>query len=74
MSFERDMSVSEVARACRVAPPMVHRWIDSGLLTGYRVPMSRYRRVRPDDLRAFQERHGLTVTVESECVTRETSS
>ena len=48
-----------VARICCVAPRTAARWIDSGELKGYRIPMSKDRRVEVADLREFLEAHGL---------------
>jgi hypothetical protein len=49
----------QVARICRVCPRTVHRWIDSGILMGRRLPDSEHRRVYVGDLRAFMKAHGM---------------
>lgn len=48
-----------IARICRVSPPQVCKWIDSGLLRGYYLPMSRDRRVLRSKLLEFMAEHGL---------------
>lgn len=56
MSTQENKSVlttGEVAAICNVAARTVSKWIDSGRLTGYRIPGSRDRRVTRQALEAF---------------------
>lgn len=46
-------TTGEVARACRVAPRTAAKWIDSGLLKGFRVPGGNDRRVSRKELERF---------------------
>ena len=39
------LSTGQIAKLVQVAPRTVSKWIDSGLLPGYRLPGSRDRRV-----------------------------
>lgn len=50
------MTTSEV---CKVAPRTVCEWIDGGKLKGYRLPMSKHRRVLPSDLEIFMRANGM---------------
>lgn len=60
VSRHRDLlTTSEVARACHVSATQVRRWVDTGLLAATRMPGSKHRRVRRNDLVAFMKQHGL---------------
>lgn len=52
-------STGQVARICMVAPRVAARWIDAGKLAGYRLPLSRDRRVLRADLVRFMRENGL---------------
>ena len=49
----------EVAKICNVSSPTVIKWIDSGLLKGFKIPGSKARRVTRKDLLAFMNEHGM---------------
>lgn len=53
------LSASQAARMCYVSNNTVIKWIDSGMLPGFRVPGSRHRRVTRESLRRFMEAHGV---------------
>lgn len=55
----RDMTTGQVARLVGVASHTVCKWFDSGMLKGYRIPMSQDRRVPRRNLREFLLKHGL---------------
>jgi excisionase family DNA binding protein len=55
------LTAGNVAEIVRVAPRTVSKWIDSGLLRGYRLPGSQDRRVLAKDLKAFMEARGMPV-------------
>ncbi len=47
------LTTGEVAKICHVAPRTVSKWVDTGELSGYRIPGSRDRRIPLDQLVAF---------------------
>lgn len=53
------LTTGEVAKVCSVAPRTVSKWVDSGMLRGYRVPGSRDRRIPKRCLLAFMQQHGM---------------
>ncbi len=55
------LSSGEVAKICHVAPRTAQKWIDLGLLKGYRIPGSRDRRVPIDEMVRFMKEHGIPV-------------
>jgi len=52
-------TTGEVAKICCVAPRTVAKWIDSGLLRGYRLPGSQDRRVPVENLIRFLRERGM---------------
>jgi excisionase family DNA binding protein len=52
-------TTGEVARICRVSPRTVAKWIDAGLLKGYRIPGSKDRRIPREILIRFLKDHGM---------------
>lgn len=46
------LTTGQIAKICLVAPRTVGKWIDQGLLSGWKIPGSRDRRV---DASAFEE-------------------
>lgn len=52
-------TTGEIAQLCEVAPRTVMRWIDNGLLKGFRVPGSLHRRVLRADLIQFLQVNGM---------------
>lgn len=48
----------QIAKICEVAPRTVVKWIDTGLLTGYRIPGGG-RRVERAVLEKFIQDHGM---------------
>lgn len=55
------LSTMQIARYTGVCMHTVTKWIDSGLLKGFRVPGSPRRRVLPADFVRFLHAHGLPV-------------
>ena len=53
------LSTGEIARICRVSQNTVIRWVDIGLLKGYQIPGSRFRRVPRAELDRFVAAHGV---------------
>lgn len=60
VAIAKDLTTGQISKITGNAPRTVSNWIDSGLLKGYRVPSSKDRRVRPDDLVDFLRRNGMT--------------
>lgn len=56
---EKPMTTGEIAAHCQVCPATVKKWIDKGLLEGYRLPGSGCRRVTVAALRSFLAAHGM---------------
>jgi two-component system, OmpR family, response regulator RpaA len=54
-------TAGQIARFCAVAPRTVSKWIDTGLLVGYRIPKSQHRRVPRSALVRFLRDNGLPV-------------
>jgi excisionase family DNA binding protein len=52
-------TTGEVAQLCNAATRTVGKWIDTGLLVGYRIPGSKDRRVPRENLIAFMRQHGM---------------
>jgi len=50
-------TTGEVAKLCRVSSRTAAKWIDNGLLKGWRVPGGKDRRVARKDLVAFLEEY-----------------
>lgn len=58
----KPLTTGVIARLTGVAPRTVSKWIDGGLLVGYRIPLSKDRRVEVSDLRTFMNLQGLPTT------------
>ena len=50
-----------VARVCNVSNPTAIKWIDSGMLKGFRIPGSKARRVARKDLLVFMSEHDMSL-------------
>jgi len=61
--IESPFTTSQVARICKVSPSTVIKWVDGGLLKGYRIPGSRHRRILRECLIEFLEEHGMPLGV-----------
>lgn len=59
------LTSGEVAKITNVAPRTVAKWIDSGMLTGYRLPGSKDRRVEKTNLLRFMQEHKMSVHLSS---------
>ena len=53
----------DIGRMTGTDPTTVHKWIDKGLLRGYRTPGG-HRRVQGEDLRAFLSQHRMPIPKE----------
>lgn len=53
------LTTGEVAKICHVAPRTVSKWVDTGLLHGYRIPGSRDRRIPLSQLVEFMRAYGM---------------
>lgn len=56
---ENTYTTGEVAKMCRISQRTVIRCFDSGLLRGFRVPGSRFRRIPHSELERFRVEHHL---------------
>lgn len=52
-------TTGQTAELCNVAPRTVCKWIDTGLLKGYRIPGSLERRVPREHLVRFLREHNM---------------
>lgn len=57
--MEEVFTTGQIAKLCRVASRTVAKWIDNGLLAGWRIPGGVDRRVSRSELIAFLARHGM---------------
>ncbi|HUV40694.1 MAG TPA: helix-turn-helix domain-containing protein [Sedimentisphaerales bacterium] len=55
------LTTGDVANICNVAPRTVSQWFDKGLLTGYRIPGSRDRRIPIAELAQFMAAHRIPI-------------
>ncbi len=53
------LTTGQAARLCNVAPQTVSKWLDTGLLDGYRIPGGKHRRIPIRSLDQFMRQHGL---------------
>ncbi|MCE5279069.1 MAG: helix-turn-helix domain-containing protein [Planctomycetaceae bacterium] len=56
------LTTGDVARICHVAPRTVSKWFDTGKLRGFRIPLSRERRIPMENLIRFMHEYGLPLT------------
>jgi len=61
-----DLTTAEIGRMTDVSGRTAARWVDEGLLHGYRLPGSKHRRVPPAELLAFARREGVPLDVLAE--------
>lgn len=54
----RWLTTGQVAKRLGVSMRIVCKWIDSGVLRGMRLPVSKDRRVHPQALAEFEKAHG----------------
>lgn len=52
------LTTGQVALRLGVSMRTVSKWIDSGVLRGIRIPLSKDRRVHPQALAEFEKLHG----------------
>lgn len=52
-------TTTQAARLLSVSPRLLTKWIDRGMLAGYRVPGTAHRRVTREALVAFCDEHGI---------------
>ena len=62
------LTCGDVAKLCRVSSKMVAKWIDSGILVGYRLPGSRDRRVAKDELLKFTKHNKIPLHISAKKV------
>ena len=57
------LTTGEVAKICRVSSKTVQKWVDSGLLAGYRLPSSNDRRILRNELVRFMKENNMPLTL-----------
>lgn len=55
----------KIAAMFNVSPKMVVKWIDSGLMKSWRIPMSKHRRVSIEEIKRFAAKHGIPIASEA---------
>lgn len=55
--MRQSYTTGQVAQLCAVTKRTVIKWIESGKLSGYRIPGSTHRRVAASELKEFMRRH-----------------
>jgi hypothetical protein len=65
MKLKSAYSTGEVARICCLSQTSIIRLFDSGVISGYRVPTSRFRRIPHEELVRFIQDHGLPNSFEA---------
>ena len=58
-SMKKVYTTGQAAKICKVSQQTIIRCFDSGLLKGYRVPGSRFRRIPDNALLEFMREHGI---------------
>ena len=53
------LTTNEAAKICKLSQQTIIRCFDRGDLKGFRVPGSTHRRILPEELRKFMEKHGM---------------
>jgi two-component system, OmpR family, response regulator len=60
---KRTFTTGEAAAVCKVSQQTIIRCFDSGRLTGFRVPGSKFRRIPRDELIRFMRANGIPVDI-----------
>lgn len=55
------LTPTEAARLLMLSPATIRRLIDSGFLRGWRLPDSKFRRLRRVDVLTFAAAHGIPI-------------
>lgn len=55
------LTTGQVARICNVAPRTAAKWFDTGLVSGYRLPMSNSRRIYIHSLVQMLKQHNIPI-------------
>jgi two-component system, OmpR family, response regulator len=63
LSMKRVFTTGEAAEVCKVSQQTIIRCFDSGRLTGFRVPGSKFRRIPRDELIRFMRANGIPTEV-----------
>lgn len=53
------LTTGEAAKLCGVSVRTICRWLDAGLLKGYKVPLSQVLRIQREALLRFMDKHDL---------------
>lgn len=66
MRRKKAFTSGDVADACGVSYRTAQKWIDAGILRGYRLPGSKDRRVPREELVRFMRENGMPLPSELE--------
>jgi len=55
------LSTGDVAKFCHVSPRTVQKWFDTGLISGYRIPGGRDRRIPREELIRFMQKNNIPI-------------
>jgi len=55
------LTIGDVAKICNVAARTAQHWFDRGLLNGYVIPGSKFRRVPVKELKRFMKEHNIPI-------------
>jgi excisionase family DNA binding protein len=61
MKAKKVYTTGDVANICNVSSRTVQKWLDEGLLEGYKLPASKDRRVSPKNLREFMIKYNIPI-------------
>ena len=59
MKTEKVLTTGKVAKICNVATRTVQKWLDEGILKGYKLPNSKDRRVQVEELVKFMAKYNM---------------
>jgi len=57
------LTTGEVAKICRVSSKTVQKWVDNGLLAGFRLPGGKDRRILRNELVRFMKENNMPLTL-----------
>jgi excisionase family DNA binding protein len=59
MKTKRVLTTGQVAKTLSVSTRMVQKWFDEGRLKGYKLPSSKDRRIRLEELKEFMIKYDM---------------
>lgn len=61
IKYKNSLTIGDAAEACAISASKMKRMFDRGMIEGYVLPDSRDRRVTPESLIKFMNKHGLPI-------------